>query len=261
MVLTEGRILENSKLAEPNYYRLLIESPVKLHPRPGQFLQIRVSREHTDPLLRRPFSFAGFSGKGITIFYQVRGKGTAILARRRCGEKISFLGPLGNPYPVIKGPKLLLAGGLGAAGLLFLAKRLLSRPTENQKVWIVLGGKTREALFYLPDFQSLGFPVFCSTEDGTFGSRGLATSALEKLSRKLPGKTILYACGPNSMLARANEIAGNAGWKAYFSLETMLACGLGICGGCAVPTKNGFRLVCADGPVFPADQIIWNKYA
>ncbi len=259
MLLAEGSILENVKIAEPYYYRLVIELPKKLNARPGQFLQIKVGLDTTDPLLRRPFSIAGLSRKKVILFYQIKGKGTSILARRLPGERISFLGPLGNGYPILeKRPKVLLAGGIGAASLLFLAGRLALHPVERESC-VILGGRSKESLFFLSDFESLGFTVYCATEDGTLGYHGLATSLLKKIAKKIPPSAVLYACGPNPMLRQTSEIVKRTGWKAYFSLETMMACGTGICRGCAILTRTGYRLVCSEGPVFPCEEIVWRE--
>ncbi|MCX5641655.1 MAG: dihydroorotate dehydrogenase electron transfer subunit [Candidatus Omnitrophica bacterium] len=258
MMLETGKIRENHKAALPYYYRMVIEVPEHFQALPGQFLQIQIESKTTDPLLRRPFSIAGLSRNRVTVFYQVKGKGTILLSRLQAGDSISLLGPLGKPYPAVPGPKIILAGGLGAAGLLFLAKNL-SLGSQNKKSVVLLGCKTKEDLFLLDNFQDLGIPTYCATEDGSFGFKGLATSLLTQKIKKIPGKGTLYACGPNPMLAMAGKIAAKHGWSAYFSMETMMACGIGLCRGCAVATINGYRLACVDGPVFPAEEIIWGK--
>ena len=253
-----AEIRENHKIASPSYYRMVIEVPKHFQARPGQFLQIQVESKTTDPLLRRPFSIAGLSENKVTVFYQIKGKGTALLSRRQAGEQISFLGPLGKLYPIVPGPKIILAGGLGAAGLLFLAKNL-SADSENEKPIAILGCKTKEDLFFLRDFQALDIPTYCATEDGSFEFKGLATSLLRKKIKERSKNGIIYACGPNPMLAAAGKIAKEYGWSAYFSMETMMSCGTGLCRGCAVATRNGYRLACVDGPVFPAEEIMWGK--
>jgi len=255
-----GRIKENRKVAPPRYYRMVIEVPKHFKALPGQFLQIQIESKTTDPLLRRPFSIAGFSRNRIIVFYQVKGKGTALLGRLQTGDNLSFLGPLGKPYPIVPGPKIIMAGGLGAAGLLFLAKNL-SVDSNSEKPVVILGCKTKKDLFFFRDFQNLGIPTYCATEDGSFGFSGLATSLLSQKIKEQSKKGVLYACGPNPMLAVASKIVKKYGWSAYFSMETMMACGTGLCRGCAVTTRNGYRLACVDGPVFPAEEILWGKNA
>jgi len=260
MMLETGTVRENRKAAAPCYYRMVIEVPRHFQARPGQFLQIQIESKTTDPLLRRPFSIAGLSQNRVTVFYQIKGKGTALLSRLQTSDQISFLGPLGKPYPIVPGPKIILAGGLGAAGLLFLAKDL-SVDSQSEKPVVILGCKTKEDLFFLHDFQDLDIPIYCATEDGSFGFKGLATSLLSQKIKEQSKKGILYACGPNPMLAAAGKIAKKYGWSAYFSLEIMMACGTGLCRGCAVATKNGYCLACVDGPVFPSEEILWGKNA
>ncbi|MFH2068676.1 MAG: hypothetical protein ABII89_04345 [Candidatus Omnitrophota bacterium] len=258
MTLETGKIRENYKIASPSYYKIVIEVPKHFQAQPGQFLQVQIESKTTDPLLRRPFSVAGLSRNKATIFYQVKGKGTARLSHLQINDRISFLGPLGKPYPILPGPKIILAGGLGAAGLLFLAKTL-SVDSKNEKPVVILGCKTKKGLFFLRDFQNLDIPTCCATEDGSFGFNGLATSLLSRKIKNRSEKGILYACGPNPMLTAAAKIAKKHGWPAYISMETMMACGIGLCRGCAVATKNGYRLACVDGPVFPAEEILWEK--
>ncbi len=260
MMLETGKIKENRKEAVSGCYRMIMEVPKRFQALPGQFVQIQASSETTDPLLRRPFSIAGLSRSRITVFYQVKGKGTALLSRLQAGDRISFLGPLGKPYPVIPGPAIILAGGLGAAGLLFLAENLSADP-ENEKPVVILGCKTRAGLFFLRDFQNLDIPTYCATEDGSFGLKGRVTSLLTQKIKEQSKKGVIYACGPIPMLAAAGKIAEKYGWPAYFSMETMMACGTGLCRGCAVATRNGYRLACVDGPVFPAGEILWGKDA
>jgi len=269
MMLETGKIRENRKVANvenPSYHRMVIEVPKHFQALPGQFLQVQVGPDLTDPLLRRPFSIAGLSRNKIDIFYQVKGKGTALLSRLRKNDRISFLGPLGKPYPILPGPKIILAGGLGAAGILFLAKKL-SAALKSEKSIIILGCRTKKNLSFLRrEFQNLRLPLSCITVDDSFkekGSfkkeKGLAVDRLNEIIKEYTGKGVLYACGPNPMLAAANRIVEKYGWAAYFSLETMMACGIGVCHGCAVPTRNGYRLACVDGPVFPAGEILWEK--
>ena len=258
MALETGKIQENRKAAAPRYYRMVIEVPKHFQALPGQFLQIQIESKMTDPLLRRPFSIAGLSRNKVTVLYQVKGKGTVLLSRLQTGDQISFLGPLGKPYPIVPGPKIILAGGLGAAGLLFLAKNL-SVDSKSEKPVVILGCKTKEDLFFLHDFQDLDIQTYCATEDGSSGFKGLATSLLSQKIKERSRKGILYACGPNPMLAVTGKIAEKYGWSAYFSMETMMACGTGLCRGCAVATRSGYRLACVDGPVFPAEEILWSK--
>ncbi|MFH0796239.1 MAG: dihydroorotate dehydrogenase electron transfer subunit [Candidatus Omnitrophota bacterium] len=259
MRLLPASILENKKVGNPDFYRLMLHTEKPLPALPGQFLQIPVNDTSSDPLLRRPFSIAGITETKITLLYRIKGKGTALLSRRKTGEIISLLGPLGGCYPILPQPKIILAGGLGAASLLFLVSHL-ARQKNPYPVTIILGAKTEEHLFYLSDFQKSGFPVLYATEDGSAGFKGLATFLLSEKIPSLDRKNILYACGPNPMLREVSRLAKRSGWQTYLSLETAMACGYGVCRGCAVLTREGYRLVCTDGPVFASEQIIWEEF-
>ncbi|HNQ34615.1 MAG TPA: dihydroorotate dehydrogenase electron transfer subunit [bacterium] len=238
--------------------RLLLRRPAGFTPRPGQFIQIEVNRAGTDPLLRRPFSIADLQPETVTVIYRVQGRGTARLAERRRGEAIRFLGPLGKDYPAADGPCLLVAGGMGAAGLLFLARRLAELGRAGSAT-LLLGCRDRNGLFFRTAFQKLGVRTVCATEDGSAGRAGLVTDLLRnELNRDR--KPVVYACGPAAMLAGVHEATRGTGIRAYVSLETVMACGSGLCRGCAVPTRAGYRMACTDGPVFAAEEIDWKAY-
>jgi len=175
------------------------------------------------------------------------GRGTQLLSQLGEGDELDVLGPLGNPFPyeIYKNP-LLVAGGIGIAPLYFLAKTL-DHPT------LIFGAKSKDELYALDELREFAV-VLPFTEDGSAGERGLATS---KLLQLIPGYDAIFACGPGAMLMEVARIGKEVGLPSFISLEERMACGFGACLGCAVRTREGYKMVCKDGPVMPGEEVIF----
>jgi dihydroorotate dehydrogenase electron transfer subunit len=260
-LLSKARVLEIRKVSSNCYFLLLEEARIARESLPGQFLHIRIA-ENLTPFLRRPFSIAGASPENGTlkIFFQIMGEGTRILSMAQKDDLLDCLGPLGSGFSSQKAlnPSVLLAGGIGAAPLLFLSEALLR---EEKKVIFYYGASSFEQIIPVKSYFPAEAEVFLATEDGSAGYSGFVTGAFqEALDNGLkPGE--IFACGPKPML---QELAKkNREWKfpMQISLEERMACGIGACQGCAVAVQeNGetrCRLVCRDGPVFNWDEVIW----
>jgi len=230
---------------------------------PGQFINIRVNAL-CEPLLRRPISIHGVSGSKIKIFYEVVGQATEILAQKKSGDCLDIIGPLGNgfyhaPRTTHHAP-ILVAGGMGAAPLIFLAEKLaeVQSPKSKVQTMVLVGARTKEQLLCVNDFKKLGCDVKVATDDGSAGFRGRVSDLLKNLPCTLhPAPCTIYACGPKPMLKAIADISRERGIPTQLSLEEHMACGIGACLGCAVKTKNGFKRVCQEGPVFYAQDLIW----
>lgn len=261
MQSVESKILYNDRLAE-GYFRLGLSWKTP-EVRAGHFVMLRVS-DGMDPLLRRPFGvlrIIGAKGRssrgtGIELLYRVVGRGTNILSAKRPGETLGILGPLGNGFPVSeKGQKaVLVTGGMGIVPLYMLAQRL-------GQGTLLFGARSKKETFLLDDFKGLGLRIKTATEDGSAGQKGLVTALLEK---ELAPETVVYACGPMGMLKAVSRLCVGAGVKCFVSLERSMACGIGVCLGCAVRTINhearenrNYKMVCSDGPVFDSRDIDW----
>lgn len=260
-------ILYNDEIS-PGYFRLGISwqtPPI----RPGQFVMLRVS-DGMDPLLRRPFGVYrvleargndAFTGSGIEVLYRVVGRGTKILSLKRAGEGLNVLGPLGNGFPVIEEGRrsILVAGGMGIAPLYMLIRRL----TSPRSAILLFGARARKEAGVLRDFKGLGCRIKVATEDGSLGEKGYVT---ELLGREVTKGAVIYACGPVGMLKSVATFASRDKIGCYVSLERAMACGIGVCLGCAVRTKTHderentqYGMVCSDGPVFKGEDIDWEK--
>lgn len=261
MQSVESRILYNDRLTE-GYFRLGLEWKTP-EVRAGHFVMLRVS-DGLDPLLRRPFGvfrLLGAKGKaskgtGVELLYRVVGRGTEILSAKRPGECLGVLGPLGNGFPMPeKGQKaVMVTGGMGIVPLYMLAERL-------GEATLLFGARSKKETVLLKDFRGLGLKIKTATEDGTVGVKGFVTALLEKELKK---DTLVYACGPMPMLKAVSRMCRDAKVKCLVSLERSMACGIGVCLGCAVRTMNheagemrNYRMVCSDGPVFDSEDIDW----
>ncbi len=219
---------------------------------PGQFLNIKVSHT-TQPLLRRPFSVCDVEGDFFYIMFNIFGEGTRLLASKQKGEKIDLLGPLGNGFNLDDDydTAVLVAGGLGAAPFPFVSRLI----KEKKKIFSFVGGRTRR------DVITYGLEnISIATDDG---SRGFAGNVVDLLNENIETfkslKIKIFACGPNAMLRAVKNFAETNNFNTELSTEAAMACGFGICQGCPIESakdENKYLLVCKDGPVFNAKDVI-----
>lgn len=265
-------ILSNQEIS-PGYYRMRLLTPgFSEHARPGQFLMMRV-QQSLPPLLRRPFGIFrtgflpadcdGMPPKEYTeILYKVVGRGTNIMADLHRGDKVEVLGPLGRGFDVgdPQEEKILVGGGIGLVPLYMLAESLATRC----KVRLLMGGRTREDILAVTEFERLGVETYVSTDDGSLGEEGLVTRVLERKLDKYPRSSV-YACGPMPMLEAVYKICHRRKVPLQVSLEALMACGVGACLGCVVKgvghaeDNPQYLCTCKQGPVFRAEQLDWSR--
>ncbi len=230
---------------------------------PGQFVTLRLPGESA-PLLRRPFSihrlnFEGGRVKGIEILYKAVGEFTRKLSHTAAQERIDVLGPLGRGFttaPAIKSA-VLVAGGIGVAPMVFLAQTLLHAGAVPSRTAVCLGGRSAADILCQADFQAMDLQTWITSEDGSIGEKGLVTERLGACIEKNQ-PDMVYACGPMPMLRAVSSIAAHYELPCEVSLETIMACGVGACLGCAVKDGHhpeGYGHVCIDGPVFNASRL------
>lgn len=265
-------VLSNTEVS-PGYFRMRMTAPAQLSDaRPGQFVMLRV-RDSIDPLLRRPFGIydvltlepdfdGGVPQTCLEILYKVVGKGTGTLSAMAHGDHLDILAPLGKGFDLGKPgeEKILVGGGVGLAPLYYLAKEAV----KTDCVHLFVGGRNRDDILCITEFERLGIETYVSTDDGTLGEQGLVTEVLEKELVKRKGKASIYACGPHPMLKAVAALAGKYAIPCQVSLEAYMACGVGACLGCVVPGKGhaedtpDYRCVCKDGPVFNHAELKWD---
>lgn len=264
-----ARVLDNRPLS-PTYNVIVLDAPeVAEAAQPGQFVMLKAERGH-DPLLRRPFSVfevirdAAGRPSAISILNKRVGPSTSRLYDAARGRPIDCLGPLGRPFTVVDPPlrAWMVAGGVGLAPFATLAGALRARGVEAT---LFYGARSRGELFYLDLFERLGVELVLATEDGSCGERGRVVAPLERRLAACPPEVgvMIYACGPEGLLAATARAAAAHRRPCEVSVERIMGCGLGGCYSCVVPLRTaggGFHHVrsCLAGPVLPGDLVLWN---
>lgn len=268
----KSMILDNSEVS-PGYWRMRMTAPPEIsYARPGQFVMVRVNPS-IDPLIRRPFGLfdvgiheptytGGVAQPYLEILYRVVGKGTSMLSDLHETDLLDIIAPLGSGFD--PGPsgeeKLIVGGGVGLAPLYLLAKELV----KDSPVRLFAGGRTRDDILCITEFERLGVECYVATEDGSIGECGLVTQVLEaRLGSSAWGGGRIFACGPHGMLKALAAIGKRNNVPCQVSLEGYMACGMGACLGCVCEGAGhsaktpDYRCVCTDGPVFDASEIKW----
>jgi dihydroorotate dehydrogenase electron transfer subunit len=246
------KIIANTEIAHEHFI-MQIDAPwLAKHSIAGQFVTVKVQENTTDPLLRIPLAVYDIDDDNISLLYNVVGKATKILSTKKAQENISVLGPLGNGFTIQEHENaVLVAGGSGIAPLYLLARTLIKK---NKKISIFIGAFNKQQILCVENFTNLGAEIHIATEDGSQGYKGLITDLLIEKIKNAKDITI-YASGPQPMLFALTKIAQQLNIPAQLSMEAYMACGIGVCKGCAIPTKEGYKLCCKDGPVFNASNI------
>jgi len=257
------QILFNKNVG-PGYFKIGLNCQREyLEAKSGQFVMLRLC-DGIEPLLSRPFSihrliFRKGQLVGIEILYKVVGSFTKKLSVLKKDEFIDILGPLGRGFSIPENIKriFMVAGGIGVAPIVFLASQLKSNKVNISRCRMFLGGRSKDDILCFDDFDQLKIAVQLTTDDGSAGSKCLVTHPLEMALTERP-PDILYACGPQEMLKSVVVLAQKFAVKCQVSVETMMACGMGACLGCAIEqggASEKYLHACYDGPVFDANAI------
>jgi dihydroorotate dehydrogenase electron transfer subunit len=261
-------VVSNQRLSDDYNVVGLAAPEVGAQSKPGQFVMVKAGNG-IDPLLRRPFSVfevlrdANGAAMGVSILSKRIGVSTRMLYDAAVGDTVACLGPLGRPFTIVEPPSeaWMVAGGVGLAPFATLAESLKARGVSTI---LFYGARRAEELFYLDFFRRLGAELVLTTEDGTAGEKGRVVEPLDRRLRSHPigSHVMLYACGPEGMLAATARVAAAHGRPCQVSVERIMGCGLGGCYSCVVPMRNGHGgwhhvRSCIGGPVLPADEIVW----
>ena len=311
-------IVKSIEEVAPRHYQIQLECPLLARSaKPGQFVHILTTPSSDswvfDPLLRRAFSIMGVgtaSTESVQVLFRVEGRGTQALAKTRVGDEIDLLGPLGKPFDLspfgeidtqmsthliaqehgemfhvkhLVPEAVVVGGGVGVPPLVFLSQIL---KTNRVQVHSIIGARTAEDVICHDELLTVSKSVSVATDDGSRGHRGRVTDLLAPLLDKLGSeeyavKPVVYTCGPLPMLRAVAQMCAAAGIKCQVSLEENMPCGIGVCNGCVVRTKQPFaeggidvkdvneivgnewspyrayRRVCVEGPACWADEIDW----
>ena len=218
---------------------------------PDQFVHVKCGHSR---LLRRPISICDWEENLLRIVFEVRGEGTEWLSRRKAGDRLDVLGPLGRGFRMDReGRYLLVGGGIGVPPMLGCAKWTAGRSTA------VLGFRSADRAMLSEDFQKSCKEIFLCSDDGSIGRHGFVDAQVRDILEKDKDFTAVLACGPKPMLKNVAAVAAGFGVPCQVSMEERMACGVGACLGCAIQMADGtMRHVCKDGPVFDSREVDWN---
>jgi dihydroorotate dehydrogenase electron transfer subunit len=260
-------VIERRVLA-PDVVAVALDAPqLAAATRPGQFVMAIPPSAQTAATALAVYEA---EGKRASLLFFVTGKRTRELGELRPGDRLDVVGPLGNGFDCSSGAQdvAIVAGGVGIASVLLCAQELLRK---GARVRLFYGARTRELLVDAQRFADAGCDVVITTDDGTRGTRGYVTDALQRA--QMPGE--IYACGPTPMLRAVARIAFDRGLRAQLSLEETFGCGIGGCWGCVVPVARKssqspsfpppsaggsdvvYARICREGPVFWAHELRW----
>ena len=269
-------VVENVRLARDTF-RLRFDCPtIAERIVPGQFIMLKLTGAD-DPLLARPLALyetvldADGRPRGLDVVYLVVGKLTARLAQLEPGAGLTVWGPLGNGFET--GPAehlLMVAGGIGQTPFLALARERLGQrrygnpprsAARSARVTLCYGARTKDYLAGVEDFEQLGVEVSLSTDDGSAGHQGLVTDLVEQALAASPAARVV-CCGPERMMEAVARLCACRGADCQVSLETPMACGVGICFSCVTKVRDDergwdYRRTCVEGPIFNAADIVW----
>lgn len=244
-----AKIVSLEIIAKETVEIVLENKYVSEHAKPGQFIHVSV-RGHT---LRRPISIASTNPEKntLTILFKTIGSGTTTLSHYKVGEYVDLLGPNGSSFPIetIKGNSsvLLVGGGIGVPPIYFLATELQKL---NINVHTILGFQSKDYLFYEEAFDKVS-NVTIVTDDGSYGEKGFVTDYIEQIGNV----DQYFSCGPMPMLRAVKSKLPDV--EGYLSFEERMACGIGACYACVIPTttEEKYKKICQDGPVLAASEV------
>ena len=237
-------IIKNTNLTS-NVYIMTLKGDTE-GIRCGQFVNIQLD----GLFLRRPISVCDCEGDVLTLIYKVVGRGTEKMSHMTEGESLDLLTGLGNGYNTTpSGDRpLLLGGGVGVPPLYMLCKKLIA---EGKHPTVILGFNKADEVFYENEFRALGADVIVCTADGSYGTRGFVTTAMEGIEY-----TYFFTCGPEPMLKAVYKATTTEG---QMSFEERMGCGFGACMGCSCKTMTGYKRICKEGPVMRKKEVLWEN--
>ena len=256
----KAKLLKKEEL-KPGIFKFAVQADEIIKTaKPGNFIEIRVN-DDIELFLRRPISIHEMDKENgvLEFIFQEKGKGTKILSSRREGELIDIIGPLGfGTFKYSSYQNLaIIGGGIGVFPLYELAK---CAKQENKNINTYLGFRNKELVVLENEFKNVSNNLIITTDDGSYAEKGFAIDFLKKDIEE--GKIdSIYACGPLPMLRAVRELALEKNIPCQISLEEKMACGLGVCLGCAVKTAASHKEtpeywhVCKAGPVFQAKDV------
>ncbi|MBR5471869.1 MAG: dihydroorotate dehydrogenase electron transfer subunit [Oscillibacter sp.] len=238
--------VEHTRQLTADTYEMVLSGDTSEITAPGQFVEIELPGK----FLRRPISICNWTDDALMLLVKVVGGGTHELVRSVPGTELDVLSGLGNGFDISLSTEhpVLAGGGIGIAPLYGLAQRML---TAGMNPTVALGFRSQKDIYYLEEFAKLGCRLLVATEDGSAGTKGFVTDCI----KAVPECDYVFTCGPLPMLKAVHSLPQLK--DGQFSFEARMGCGFGACMGCTVPTKNGYKRVCKDGPILFKEEIVW----
>lgn len=236
------KIVENVPVTD-SVMKMKLEGDTSAITAAGQFVNIKLD----GLFLRRPISVCDVEDNILTILYKVVGKGTEQMQAMKDGT-LDVLTGLGNGYDlsIVGEHPLVIGGGVGVPPMYLLTKRLIE---AGKEVTVILGFNTADEVFYEEEFKKLGAEVRVTTVDGSYGTKGFVSDAMNELEY-----THFCTCGPEPMLKAVSKASKTSG---QMSFEERMGCGFGACMGCSCKTLTGYKRICKEGPVMKKEEILW----
>ena len=238
--------VEHTRQLTADTYEVILSGDTSAITAPGQFVNLDLPGH----FLRRPISICNWTDEALMLLVKVVGEGTKDLVRSVPGTELDVLSGLGNGFDISKAGEhpVLAGGGIGIAPLYGLAQRMLD---AGMQPTIALGFRTAKDVYYLDEFVKLGCRLLVATEDGSMGTRGFVTDCI----KAVPECDYVFTCGPLPMLKAVHSLPQLK--DGQFSFEARMGCGFGACMGCTIPTTDGYKRVCKDGPILYKEEIVW----
>ena len=256
-----GQVISNEEIALGIYETIFQSSKISETSLPGQFINI-LPQTDWKQVMRRPMSIAKQGDGKLSIIYKAIGEGTRIMSDWVSGSAIDFIGPLGNYWSGYESTfPILIGGGVGIAPILNLHDTLIAK---NVNHILIMGARTRDEHFLNHDPEK---QIYMSTDDGSLGLKGNVVDALNQIisNKNNMVNAKIFSCGPPRMMESVKSYSIENNLKCDLALETIMACGIGICQGCTVERRveevehtyrNRFSLACIDGPIFCSKEIV-----
>jgi dihydroorotate dehydrogenase electron transfer subunit len=230
---------------------------------PGHFVNV-LTGDGFDPFLRKPFSIYTVDRKRgeISILYSIVGAVTRGMSKKRVGDEIDIVGPLGGKLFAPSTEKdvthIMVGGGYGVPPLVFMSSEM-RKVDPNVKIVFLIGARHKDLLLCEAELIAGGVDARVTTEDGSRGTHGRVTDALRPiLENKAAGPYSVYCCGPTPMMQAVGALAGEYDVPCQVSVEVAMPCGMGVCMACVIDLKDGRRVrCCTEGPVFDSENVIW----
>ncbi len=222
----------------------------------GNFVIIRVN-EHGE---RIPLTIVDSDREAgtITIMVQTIGKTTKLLSMQNVGDCLQDVaGPLGNATPINSyGTVVCIGGGVGTAEVYPIARALKS---ARNKLVTIVGARSRDLVILEKELRGISDEFFVTTDDGSYGMKGLVTGALDEYLKKDPDVKSVYAIGPIIMMKAVSEFTRPKGIQTFVSLNPIMMDGTGMCGACRVTIGNETKFACVDGPEFDGHLVDFDE--